>query len=85
MNYDTLIYSQILQILKGNPIMIFCDQDFSPATNYSIFLSYVRTSFVLFLGLVFFSLFFWWSGGGGGGTEGRNWVCGLAFPFRLFS
>ena len=63
MSSNALLYSQILYILKGNHIMIFLDQDFSPAPNYTTFLFCVYTSFALFLGLEGFFLFFCWSGG----------------------
>lgn len=51
------LIQQIFQILKGDHIMIFLDQDFSSIANYLTFIFYVHTFFTLFLGLVFPSSF----------------------------
>ena len=53
MSYNALLYSQILQILKGNPNMTSFNQSVFPTPKYSVYLSYVCTSVVLSLDLVF--------------------------------
>lgn len=83
-SYDALLYSQILQILKRNHVMFFFDQDFSLTFNHSALPIFILPLFYSWVRALFCP-FFQWSGVSADGIEVRNWVCGPALPFGLFS